>query len=89
MIIGLSVYVVSFINLYKITCKQTPIISSKLICPLQRAFVPNRDIHDIILIAHEILSTLKHSKKWVRGNKLDMEKFMIDWIGILSKCLLI
>lgn len=68
-------------KLYKMTCKQTPAFLPKLICPLQNAFVPNRDIHDNTIIAHEILSTLKHSQKRVHVNKLDMEKTYdrLDW----------
>lgn len=38
-------------------------IISKLISPLQGAFVPNKGIHDNILIAHEILFALKKKYK--------------------------
>lgn len=47
---------------YKLISKLLPnilrAILPKLISPLQSAFVPNKDIYDNILVAHEILSSL-------------------------------
>lgn len=54
MIIGLSVYVMSFINLYHTYLQQ---FFPKLVFPYRSAFVPNKDIHDNILESHEFLST--------------------------------
>lgn len=55
MFIDLFVSEVVLSNLFRI-------IMSKLISPLSIAFVSNKDIHDNILIAHEILSTTKKHK---------------------------
>lgn len=51
-------------------------ILSKIISLLQGAFVPGRDIHDNILVAHEILNSFskKKNKHRYMAIKLDMEK---------------
>ena len=47
-----------------------------IISPIQSAFVPQRRIHDNILLAHEVvnkLNSMKRKKSWV-ALKFDMEK---------------
>lgn len=61
----------------------------KIIFYTQNAFVPNRDIHDNILIAHEILNTF--SKNQAKGRymaiKLDIEIAYdgMEW-NFIKKC---
>ena len=60
----------------KILTKRMESIMSKLIHPLQGAFVASRSIHDNILIASEIFHSFrsKKSKEGWTAIKLDMEK---------------
>ena len=67
-------------TLYKIIAKilvnrMRPILHC-LIHPCQSAFVPDRAIHDNILIAHEIMSKFRHykGKSGYVALKIDMEK---------------
>ncbi|XP_026397062.1 uncharacterized protein LOC113291782 [Papaver somniferum] len=62
----------------------------KLISPYQAAFVPRRAIHDNIIIAHEIIHSMKH-KEGLNGTmtlKLDLSKAFgrLEW-NILIKVL--
>jgi len=63
-------------------------ILQRIIHPTQSAFIPNRTIHDNILIAHEIVNKFKHmkGKKGYVALKLDMEKAYdrIEWDFLLS-----
>jgi len=65
-------------------------ILQRLIHPCQSAFVPNRAIHDNILVAHEIMNKFRHSKgkRGYVALKLDMEKAYdrIEW-DFLFNCL--
>jgi len=79
-------------TLYKIIAKvlvnrMRPILQ-RLIHPCQSAFVPNRAIHDNILIAHEIMNKFRHykGKKGYVALKLDMEKAYdrIEWDFLLA-----
>ena len=81
-------------TLYKIIAKilvnrMRPILQ-RLIHPCQSAFVPNRAIHDNILVAHEIMNKFKNcrSKRGYVALKLDMEKAYdrIEW-DFLFNCL--
>jgi len=61
-----------------------------LVSPYQSAFVPNRSIHDNILLTHEILHKFKNCKRktvWA-VLKLDMEKAYdrLEW-DFINKCL--
>ena len=62
----------------------------RLISPYQSAFIPNRSIHDNILLTHEILHKFKNCKgntAWA-AFKLDMEKAYdrLEW-DFIAKCL--
>ncbi|XP_026397067.1 uncharacterized protein LOC113291789 [Papaver somniferum] len=62
----------------------------KLISPYQAAFVPRRAIHDNIIIAHEVIHSMKH-KEGLNGTmalKLDLSKAFgrLEW-NILIKVL--
>lgn len=82
------------ISLWNVSCK---IISKllancfeqyfRIISPVQSVFVPNREIHDNILISHEILTIFseRHTKGEYVVIKLDMEKHIIDWNDILLR----
>lgn len=80
----------SYKFLSKLLANQLRTILPKIISPLQSAFVPQRDIHDNILIAHEILSMfffLNRTKVGYKTIKLDMKKAYVklDW-NFISKC---
>jgi len=51
-------------------------ILQRLIHPCQSAFVPDRAIHDNILVAHEIMNKFRHykGKKGYVALKIVMEK---------------
>ena len=79
-------------TLYKIIAKvlvnrMRPILQ-RLIHPCQSAFVPNRAIHDNILVAHEIMNKFRHykGKKGFVALKIDMEKAYdrIEWDFLLA-----
>ena len=79
-------------TIYKIVAKilvnrMKPILQ-RIIHPAQSAFIPNRTIHDNILIAHEIVNKFKHftGKKGFVALKLDMEKAYdrIEWDFLLG-----
>jgi len=63
-------------------------ILHRLIHPCQSAFVPERSIHDNILIAHEIMNKFRHykGKKGFVALKIDMEKAYdrIEWDFLLA-----
>lgn len=63
MILGLLVYIVSYKLISKLLRNRLREVLSKLISPLQSAFVPNRDIHGNILIIHEIYFQIWKKKK--------------------------
>lgn len=48
----------------------------RIISPLQAIFIQGRNIHDNILVAHEILNSLpkKSNKQGCKAIKLDLEK---------------
>lgn len=63
-------------------------VPPKLISLLQIVFVPHRDIHDNILIAHETFSAFhKKGEKQVMAIKLEMEKAYdrLEW-DFARKC---
>jgi len=79
-------------TLYKIIAKilvnrMRPILQH-LIHPCQSAFVPDRAIHDNILVAHEIMNKFRHykGKKGFVALKIDMEKAYdrIEWDFLLA-----
>ena len=79
-------------TVYKILAKilvnrMRPILQ-RIIHPTQSAFIPQRTIHDNILIAHEVVNKFKHmkGKKGYVALKLDMEKAYdrIEWDFLLS-----
>ena len=63
-------------------------ILQRLVHPCQSAFVPDRAIHDNILVAHEIMNKFKHykGKKGFVALKIDMEKAYdrIEWNFLLA-----
>jgi len=74
-------------SLYKIIAKilvnrMRPVLG-KIIDPVQSAFVPNRSIHDNILLTHEVINkfrNMKGKKSWI-ALKLDMKKAYdkVEW----------
>lgn len=53
---------ISYKIISKILTNRLKVILSKIISLLQGAFVPGRDIHDNILVAHEILNSFSKKK---------------------------
>lgn len=84
-----SINALAFFNCsYKIGAKclanRLKMIISKLISPYQSAFVPGRQIHDSVLVAHEVYNFLKHKKHGLKVDaaiKLDLSKAYdrINW----------
>jgi len=79
-------------SVYKILAKilvnrMRPILQ-RIIFPTQSAFIPQRTIHDNILLAHEVVNRFKHmkGKKGYVALKLDMEKAYdrIEWDFLLN-----
>jgi hypothetical protein len=72
----------------KILANRLKILLPKIISPLQSAFVPNRNIQDNTILAHELLNSFKNKKG--RGGlmilKLDMEKAFdrMEWSFLLA-----
>jgi len=62
--------------LAKILVNRMRPIPQRIILPTQSAFIPQRTIHDNILLAHEVVNKFKHmkGKKGYVALKLDMEK---------------
>ena len=63
-------------------------VLGKIIDPVQSAFVPNRYIHDNILLTHEVMNkfrNMKGKKSWI-ALKLDMEKAYdrVEWNFLLE-----
>ena len=81
-------------TVYKILAKilvnrMRPVLQ-RIIDPTQSAFIPQRTIHDNILVAHEIVNKFHHmkGKKGYVALKLDMEKAYdrVEW-DFLLRCL--
>lgn len=74
---------ISYKIISKILINRLKIVLPKIISPLQDAFVQGRDIHDNILVAHELLSSFsrRKNKQEPMAIKLDMEKAYdrLDW----------
>lgn len=74
---------ISYKFISKLVADRLCLVLRKFIAALQYAFIQNRDIHDNILIASEILSTFSKHRK-IKGNmaiKLVMEKVYDRLIG--------
>lgn len=88
----ISVYNVTYKVIAKFLANRLQPLLSKIISPMQAAFVPGRCISDNSIIVHEILHTLK--KKSGKGGlmaiKVDMERAYdkIEWPFLLEvmKC---
>lgn len=72
----ISLYNVSYKFISKLLANRLWTVLPKIISPFQSAFISQRDIHDNLLIAHEILSTFskKRTKVGYMAIKLDMKK---------------
>jgi len=74
--------------LAKILVNRLRPVLQRIILPYQSAFIPNRTIHDNILLAHELINKFHHfkGKKGYIALKLDMEKAYdrIEWDFLLA-----
>lgn len=78
MILGLLACLTSLIKLFQVANRLWEVLP-KLISFLQSVYVPNRAIHDNILITHEYFSILKRKEEIrLSSDKLDMEKAYVD-----------
>ena len=69
--------------LAKVLANRLKKVVGKVVSKAQRAFVEGRQILDAVLIANEAIdSTLKNNESGILC-KLDIERRMIKWIGIL------
>ncbi|XP_026417593.1 uncharacterized protein LOC113313084 [Papaver somniferum] len=79
---------VSYKIMSKILANRLKPLLPDIISPTQTAFVAGRHIHDNIIIAHEILFSMKRKKikKALVGLKLDMSKAFdrVEWSFLLS-----
>lgn len=82
----ISLYIVSYKFISKQLANRHRLLP-KVVSPLQSTFAQNRNIHDNILIAHDILFSFSkhHSRDGYRAINSIWKKHMIGWNGILSK----
>lgn len=88
-LIPISLYNVLYKIFAKVSTNRLKLILSKVISEFQFAFVPRRSITDNILVAFEIIHSLKRKTKKKIGDvaiKIDISKAILEWIGyFLSK----
>lgn len=66
---------VSCKSIFKLLANRLRTVLPKIISPLQSAFATNKDIHDDIFIAHEILTTF--SKNHAKGGYMAIKSWPI------------
>jgi hypothetical protein len=79
---------ISYKIISKILANRLKNVLLKIISPLQSAFVPNRNIQDNSILAHELIHTFKNKKgkKGFMFLKMDMEKAFdqMEWLFLLA-----
>jgi hypothetical protein len=79
---------ISYKIISKILANRLKKVLPKIISPLQSAFVPNRNIQDNSILAHELIHTFKNKKgkKGLMFLKMDMEKAFdqMEWKFLLA-----
>jgi hypothetical protein len=79
---------ISYKIISKILANRLKKVLPKIISPLQSAFVPNRNIQDNSILAHELIHTFKNKKgkKGFMFLKMDMEKAFdqMEWKFLLA-----
>lgn len=78
---------ITYETISKVLANRLKLVLPKIVSPLQGAFIKSWEIHDNILVAHEILNSFSKKKYGYMTIKLEMEKTYdrLDW-QFVRKC---